>query len=178
MSGQQPKITIRRVTIDAMREGTIKRADMSAFTAGDFPDREVFQQFALSSWAPANAQGILIGIGNMFFLISSDDPTTRPQLVDEGDVALGPSAQNCVFISQVNGKITITAQTEVEISAPAVKLGNGTLKRLIHEEILTYLHGHKHNIVGVQAGAATILSSTPTTQATLNDVATEKTTGS
>ena len=161
-------IIIRRVIISEVREGQIKRMDADGLSGEQFLDREFFQQFGITSKPRAGAEGILIGSGNVFYLIASDDRINRPALTSDGDMAIYTDADNYVMI-KASGNIEVKATTKVIVNAPLVELGDGTQKKLITEELVAKFNNHTHPTAALGA------PSMPTTPIVLADVATEKT---
>lgn len=137
------KTIIRRVIISAIREGKIKRFDADGLNPDEFLDREFFQQYGLTSWPKANAEGLVIGSGNVFYLIASDDRAIRLQLTAEGDVALYTDTNNYVLL-KANGNMLLKSAAKVTVDSPAVELANGALKKLIDERFKTLYDAHTH----------------------------------
>jgi phage gp45-like len=169
------KTIIRRVIISAIREGRIKRVDLTGIKTDngneEFLDRESFQHYGFTS-TPVDdqAEGVMIGIGNVFYLIGEDDRRYRI-VIAKGEVALYTDEGDKIHLKRGN-IIEIVGQSKVIINSPDVELGNGTLLRLIDERIVAKHNSHVH------ATAATGPPSTPTVQMVLNDVSTVKTKGS
>ncbi len=173
------RIVIRRVRISAVREGEIKRFDAEGVAGEQFLDREFFQQFGITSRPKAGAEGILIGAGNVFYLIASDDRTARPKLANDGDMAIYTDANNYVLI-KASGDIEVKSATKVTVNAPAVELGDGTVRKLIDERVVEKINNFITNDYGVHMHPTAGLGppsapSAPASTITLADVATEKT---
>ena len=164
-------IVIRRVIISEVREGEIKRFDADGLPGEQFLDYEFFQQSGFTSKPRANSEGILFKSGGIVYLLASDDRDNRLALTDDGDVAIHTDKNNYVLIKAA-GDIEVTSTTKVTVNAPAVELGNGTLKKLINEELVPKFNQHTHPTAAVGA------PSTPTVPLVLADVATAKTTAS
>jgi phage gp45-like len=152
------KTIIRRVIISAVREGKIKRFDADGLQKGEFTDREFFQQYGLTSFPKAGAEGIVIGIGNVFYMIASDDRSCRVPLSDEGDVAMYSDINNYI-LQKASGNTLIKSAAKVTIDSPAIALADGTYK-LADERIVTAINaltfgGHPIDSPLVLANVAT-----------------------
>jgi phage gp45-like len=165
------KTIIRRVVLSAIRDGQIRRFDASGVAGEQFLDREFFQQYGLTSRPKPNAEGIVIGQGNVFYLIASDDRTCRLTLQNDGDVALNTGPDSYVLI-KASGDIEIKSASKVTVTAPVVELADGAQRKLMDERLVDAFNNHVH------ATAATGPPSMPTTPLVLADVATTKTKGS
>lgn len=171
------KTIIRRVIISAIREGQIKRFDAAGVAGEQFLDREFIQQYGLTSRPLADSEGIVIGAGNVFYLIGTDDRRYR-LAIENGEVALYTDEGDKIHLKRGN-IIEISGQSKVIVTSPAVELGDGTLRKLIDERFQAKFEAHKHPLVGVQAGAATLLTGVPdNAPLTLADIATTNTTAS
>ena len=162
------KTIIRRVIISAIREGQIKRFDADGLVQDEFLDREFFQQYGFTSRPKQGAEGIVIGIGNVFYMIASDDRTCRLTLQNDGEVALNTGSDNYVLI-KASGDIEIKSAGKVTVIAPSVELADGALRKLIDERLVDAFNQHTHPTAGTGA------PSTPTTPLVLANVATAKT---
>jgi phage gp45-like len=161
------KTIIRRVIISAVREGAIKRFDAAGVAGEQFLDREFLQQYGLTSRPLADSEGLILGVGNVFYLIATDDRRYRVSLQD-GEVALYTDEGDKIHLKR--GKvIEITSGAKVTINAPAVELAGGTLKKLIDERLVDAFNSHTHPTAALGS------PSPPTTPLVLANVATEKT---
>ncbi len=161
------KTIIRRVVITALTEGNIRTVSATGLAGEEFNEREFQQQYGFASSPKANAEGVMAGVGNVFYLLASDDRRYRITLVN-GEVALYTDEDDKIHLKRGN-IIEITAATKVIVNAPAVELGDGTLKKLINEELVTKFNQHTHPTAALGA------PSTPTTPIVLADVTTVKT---
>ena len=176
------RIVIRRVTISEVREGNIKRFDATGMDGEPFNNRECFQQFGFTSRSRGGTEGILVGSGNMYFLISSDDRDNRPATENAGDSFLYTDKNNYVEV-KASGEVLAKSTVKVKADAPIVELGNGTLRKLIDERIVEKLNSfitteyrpHTHPTAAVGPPS---VPSNPGTAIVLADVSTEKTTAS
>ncbi len=164
---------IRRVIISAVREGQIKRFDASGLAGETFTDREMFQHYGFTSQPQDGAEAILIGIGNVLYLIAEDDRRYRIALA-QGEVALYTDEGDVIHFKR-GKEIDITSGGKVVVTAPDVEMGGGSLEALIDARIKTIYDAHTHNVVGVQAGSGTIVSATPTIPLDLSSCSTTKT---
>ena len=161
------KTIIRRVIISAVREGQIKRFDATGLANEQYLDREFLQQYGLTSRPLADSEGLVLGIGNVFYLIASDDRRYRVSLQD-GEVAIYTDEGDKIHLKR-GRVIEITSGTKVTITAPAVELAGGTLRKLIDERVVEAFNAHTHPTAALGS------PSTPTTPLVLANVATEKT---
>lgn len=168
------RIIIRKVTINEVREGNIKRFDAEGMTGETFKNREFFQQFGFTSRPRGSTEGLLVGIGNMFFMISSDDRDNRPPTENEGDSFLYTDKNNYVEV-KASGEVLAKSTVKVKADAPVVELGDGTLRKLIDERIIQALKEHQHpnGNNGTPTGTSTELATLA-----IANVGTSKTTAS
>jgi len=169
------KTIIRRVVISALREGVIKRCDASGIAGEQFLDRESFQHYGVASSPLPGGEGIMIGIGNVFYLIAEDDRRYRISLAN-GEVALYTDEGDKIHLQR--GKIIeIKGQSKVIVNSPDVELGNGTLRRLIDERFITLINEMTWNVTNaVPAGPGPVIAGPgPVVLVVLADVATTKT---
>lgn len=179
------KTIIRRVIISAIRDtaNNIKRMDAAGLPGEQFLDREGFQHYGFSSNPiDAQAEGIMIGIGNVFYLIAEDDRRYRI-VMEKGEVALYTDEGDKIHLKRnkiieitgqekviVNTKVAeINATTSAKIVSPVVELADGTQRKLTDERIVDAINQHTHPTAGTGP------PSTPTTPLVLANVATAKT---
>ena len=158
--------------ISAIREGEIKRFDAAGIAGEQFLDREFLQQYGLTSRPLAGAEGIVLGMGNVFYLIGTDDRRYRLAIAD-GEVALYTDEGDKVHLKR--GEINIVSGTKVTVTAPAVELGGGALYKLIDERAKIQIDAHIHPYLNV---AAPSFTGAPTVPLDLASCSTSKTTGS
>jgi phage gp45-like len=165
-------IDIIRVILTAVREGVIKRFDSTGRTDETFANREFFQQYGMTSFPKAGAEGLVIKKGNVIFLVASDDRRYRVSLA-EGEVALYTDEGDKIHLKR--GEIDITsiakvvvtapeimvnastsakvtspvieanASTSAKVTSPIVELGGGSLQKLIDERFILLFNTHFHD---------------------------------
>lgn len=161
------KTIIRRVIISAIREGKIKRFDSTGVAGEQLDDRELFQHYGFTSAPQNGAEGVLIGIGNVLYLIAEDDRRYRISL-QQGEVAIYTDEGDNIHFKR-GKEIEISGQTKVVVTSPIVELADGTLRKLIDERLVDKFNAHTHPTAGTGAPSA------PTAPLVLADVATAKT---
>lgn len=161
---------IRKVLIGAVRDGAVKRADATGLEGEVFTDAEFVQEYGLTSRPRSGASGVAAAQGNMVTIIASDDRRYR-LVIDEGEVALYDDQGQKVHLKQ-NGEIEVSALSKVTVSAPAVELGSGTLRRLIDERIVHIINQHTHPYTD---DGNPMVTGAPVTPIVLDDVATAQT---
>jgi phage gp45-like len=122
---------IRRVLISAITDtaGQIKRVTATGHVNEEFVEREMFQHFGFTS-RKDGAEAVVVGIGNVFFVIAEDDRVTRI-VVDNGESCIYNDEGDKVHIKK-GGIIEAVASVKVIASAPAVELGNGAQLALVN----------------------------------------------
>lgn len=161
------KTIIRRVIISAIREGQIKRFDSTGVAGEQLNDREMFQHYGFTSSPQNGAEGVLLGAGNVLYLVAEDDRRYRVTL-QQGEVAIYTDEGDKIHFKR--GKsIEIISGAKVLVTAPAVELAGGTLRKLIDERLVDAFNSHTHPTAGTGAPSA------PTTPLVLANVATAKT---
>ncbi len=137
--------------------GKIMRASISGRTSETIDDREMLQQYGISSRPKTDAEVILLRDGNQYLIIASDDRRYRISLA-EGEVALYTDEGDVIHLkrgkeidiksgSKINiesgGDVSIDANSDVNINAsanvdinatasvkvkaPSVKMGQGVI---------------------------------------------------
>jgi len=152
------KTIIRRVVINALTEGAIRTISATGLPNEEFKDREMQQHYGFASSLLDGAEGLIIGRGNVFYLIGSDDRRYRIELA-RGEVALYTDEGDKIHMKR--GKtIEILGQTKVIVNSPAVEMGNGAQYKLADERIVTAINaltfgGHTIDAPLVIANVAT-----------------------
>jgi phage gp45-like len=128
----------------------------------EFNNRSYFQHSGFTSIPKANDIGIVIEEGNTYTMVATAGPLDdRPELSNEGDVAIYASAEKYVMVKDdgeivikndaiSGGKITIKTNGDIE-------LGSSSLSALIKDTIITKFNTHTHI-----SAAPTFATSVPT----------------
>jgi len=150
----RPLIDVIRVGITSIREGAIRRFNATGRPGETFEDGTFLQQYGLASRPKANsAEGLVIKKGNGVYLIATGDRAVTIELAD-GEVALHTDEGDNIHLKRdriievnggekviVNTKVAeINATTSAKIVSPVVELGDGALKKLVNEEIVTKIN--------------------------------------
>jgi phage gp45-like len=112
------------VIVSAIREGEIQRFDADGISKGEFLDREMFQQYGFSS-GKSGMEGIVLGIGNVFYLIGSDDRRYRIARED-GETVIYTDEGDKIHLKR-NRTIEIVGGTKVIVTSPELEV-SGDLK--------------------------------------------------
>ena len=107
------------------------RLDVSGRSDETIEDREALQQYGLQSRPPDGAEAVLIRQGNHILIVASDDRRYRIALskgevslsTDEGDVIHLKRNHEIDITAGTGGKVNVSAGSEVNVSAPTVRLG-------------------------------------------------------
>jgi len=166
------KTIIRRVIISAIREGAIQRFDADGLVPNEFKDRELFQQYGFSS-GKAGMEGVVLGMGNVFYLIASDDRRYRVARED-GETVIYTDEGDKIHLKR-GREIDIISGGKVVVTAPVVELGGGALQALIDARIKAIYDIHIHPYLNVAAPSQT---GVPTVPLDLASCSTIKTTAS
>lgn len=115
---------------------------------GDYKDRQFFQHSGFSSIPREGAQALVLKRGENYICVATaDNPNDVPNLQNAGDVAIYASSDYIVKIS-ASGEIEIIGNG----SAGSIGLGNGSLKNLVDERIVTILESATMPVSGATAG--------------------------
>lgn len=117
-------------------------------------NRSYFQHVGFSSIPKAGTIGIVIKDGDNYTMIATtDESADRPALSNELDMCIYADADKYIKIlatgeieiANDNNKITLKENGDIE-------LGSASLKKLIHEDIITAMNAHTHSGVTIGAG--------------------------
>jgi phage gp45-like len=115
---------------------------------GDFVDRQLLQQSGFTSIPKEGAQGIIIKSGENYVCIATEN--------QEGDVPDLQNAGDVAIYSSSNYVIKVSAAGEIEIKGNgnqgSIKIGNGTLLKLVDERIISVLESVTLPVSGATAG--------------------------
>jgi hypothetical protein len=102
----------------------------------------------------------IVGLRSIPRVLAPNVDLTGPQLrKDDGSVSIGISGSD-VKITTTGGKVQINASSEVDVTAPSIKLGNGgSLQKLLNENFLAWATAHTHTSAapGVQTSPPTVV---------------------
>lgn len=152
--------------------------------AGEFRELQRVQEYGFTSVPLAGAHPVVVlaPFGNraQALAIAVDDVRYRPSGSAPGDVVIYDSRGTKIHLKAgvldvtVAGNLTINVSGTAKIVAPAVELGDGTLRKLCDERLIAYLATHVHS--GVTPGVGN--TGTPTAVPAVDTHTTVETKGS
>lgn len=140
-----------RTAVKAVRAGKIQLVDVKG-RGEDFTDKELFQQYGFCSRPLPESEGILLFIGGVdnAIVIATEDRRYRLSLQD-GEVGLYTDEGDHVHLKRgkemlihSGNRVKIEAANTVEVTAPAVILGDGSGKKVLTEDFAALYNGHTH----------------------------------
>ncbi|MBI5234728.1 MAG: phage baseplate assembly protein [Deltaproteobacteria bacterium] len=145
-----------RVLLKAVRSGKIQLVDATGL-AGEFTNKELFQQYGFASRPLAGAEGVMLLIGGAdnAVVIATEDRRYRIAL-ESGEAAIYTDEGDKVHLKRnkeihikSGSKVTVEAESEVSVTAPAVNLGDASGGRaIVTEDFLTVFNAHTHAETG------------------------------
>ncbi|MBI5561408.1 MAG: phage baseplate assembly protein, partial [Deltaproteobacteria bacterium] len=138
--------------LKAVRSGKIQLVDATGL-AGEFTNKELFQQYGFASRPLPGAEGVMLLIGGVdnAVVIATEDRRYRVAL-ESGEAAMYSDEGDKIHFKRgkeihikSGGKVVVEAANEVNVIAPAVNLGAATGGKLVViEEFLTLYNAHTH----------------------------------
>lgn len=115
---------------------------------GDYVDRQLFQHAGFTSLPREGSQAVVLKRGENYICVATaDNPDNVPDLQNAGDVAI---------YTTTDYLIKITADGNIEIkgngSEGSIKIGDGTLRKLVDERIIDKLESITLPVSGATAG--------------------------
>lgn len=108
---------------------------------------ERLQEYGLTSRPKSGAEALVLfpnGSREFGLVIAVDDRRYRLKPLEEGEVALYTDEGDKVHLKR-GGTIVIQAASKVQVNAPAVELGQGTLEKALNGEAFqSFFNSHTH----------------------------------
>lgn len=162
---------VSRAVLEAANDsGKMQVLKVGVLAGENRGDVENFQDYGFTSVPKAGAEAIVLcpqGNREHMIAVKVGDRTVRLKGLAEGEVAVYDDQGNKIHL-KTGGTIEVLAATKLDVNAPLVELGDGTLEKILNGETFqAFFNAHKH--IG-NAGVPTGVPITPSGAAELSNV--------
>ena len=154
---------ISRAVLEAANDsGKMQVLKIGVLAGENRDDVEYFQDYGFTSRAKAGAECLVVcpqGNREHMIAVKVGDRTVRFKDLGEGEVAVYDDGGNYIHL-KTGGTIEVKAATKVDVDAPLVELGDGTLEKILNGETFqARFNAHKHlGNAGVPTGVPIVQS--------------------
>ena len=139
---------VSRAIIESVNDSkNLQVVKLNLLAGEDRSDVERFQNFGFTSNPPDGSECVAIAMGgnrDHLIVLAADDRRVRVKDLGKGESAIYTNDGTLIHL-KAGGVVEIKSATKVDIDAPLVEIGDGTLEKILNGETFqTYFNTHQH----------------------------------